>query len=97
MLVPVLYYLLIVVWQPRNLRERIQYLLGLLMYIFLGPFLNITVLLFALRGIDNFGWGKTRKVVEIVDTTAGGENIVSEKRVSKLQKPRPGSQSQCSC
>lgn len=95
MLVPVLYYILIVVWQPRNMRERLQYFLGLLMYIFLGPFLNITVLLFALRGIDNFGWGKTRKVVETVDNTEGSDKAVSEKGPAKLQKQRPGSN--CSC
>lgn len=91
MLVPVLYYILIVVWQPRNMRERIQYLAGLLMYVFLGPFLNITVLLFALRGIDNFGWGKTRKVVQTANSSSN-EEVLTEKAPAKLTKPRPGSQ-----
>lgn len=41
-----------------------QYLAGLVIYIFLGPFLNILVLSYALWNIDNFAWGKTRKVVK---------------------------------
>jgi len=64
MIFPLLYYILIVVWKPRKVRERLQYLAGLVIYIFLGPFLNILVLSYALWNIDNFAWGKTRKVVK---------------------------------
>lgn len=33
------------------------------MYMFCGPFLNISVLLYACWYMDSFGWGKTRKVI----------------------------------
>ena len=91
MLVPVTYYILIAVWHPRGVRERFQYLAGLSMYIFLGPFLNIIVLLFALRGIDNFAWGKTRKVVETVEVNGDEEPVMEKKSSGKLRKPRPAS------
>jgi chitin synthase len=64
MIFPLLYYTLIVVWKPHKVRERVQYLAGLAIYIFFGPFLNIIVLSYALWNIDNFAWGKTRKVVK---------------------------------
>jgi chitin synthase len=64
MVLPMLFYILIVVWKPHKVRERAQYLAGLGIYIFLGPFLNILVLSYALWNIDNFAWGKTRKVVK---------------------------------
>jgi chitin synthase len=64
MILPLLYYIIIVVWKPRKVRERMQYLAGLSTYIILGPFLNIFVLSYALWNIDNFAWGKTRKVVK---------------------------------
>jgi chitin synthase len=64
MIFPLLYYILIVVWKPHEVRERVQYLAGLTIYIFLGPFLNIIVLSYALWNIDNFAWGKTRKVAK---------------------------------
>jgi chitin synthase len=64
MILPLIYYILIVAWKPRRVRERMQYLAGLAMYIFLGPFLNIIVLSYALWNIDNFAWGKTRKVIK---------------------------------
>jgi Chitin synthase len=63
MIIPVLYYFCIVLWIPRTFREKIQYLIGLLIYIICGPFLNILVLLYALWNMDSFGWGKTRRVV----------------------------------
>ena len=65
MMFPLSYYVLIVTWQPRRFRERIQFLLGLGMYIILGAFLNVTVLIYALYTLDNFAWGKTRKIVEV--------------------------------
>jgi chitin synthase len=89
MLVPVTYYIAIAVWHPRGAREKIQYLAGLAMYIFLGPFLNITVLLFALRGIDNFAWGKTRKVVETKEVGGNETPVIDEKSSRKLTKPQP--------
>lgn len=64
MILPLVWYILIVVWQPRGFKERIQYLLGLCIYVSFGPFLNLFVLTYALWSIDNFAWGKTRQVVE---------------------------------
>jgi len=93
MLLPLMYYFLIVVWHPRGVKERVQYLLGLAMYFFIGPFLNVIVLLYALRSMDNFAWGKTRKVVEAVGDTGKGETMVTETAPRKLSKTRPGSQS----
>jgi chitin synthase len=68
MICPLIHYILIAAWQPRGVKERVQYLLGLLIYFFLGPFLNVIVLIYALWSIDNLAWGKTRKVVETVET-----------------------------
>lgn len=94
MICPLIYYVLIVVWQPRGLKPRLQYLAGLAIYVFLGPFLNVTVLLYALWSLDNFAWGKTRKIVETVQTQPGE---MSEKyprpppRQKKLRKSPPRS------
>jgi hypothetical protein len=95
MICPLIYYVLIVVWQPRGVKARVQYLLGLLIYFFLGPFLNITVLLYALWSLDNFAWGKTRKVIETVQTLPGSEKT-NEKRPrrggrNKIRKSPPRS------
>lgn len=64
MVLPLLYYILIVAWKPTGARERLQFLLGLAIYILLGPFLNVVVLSYALWNMENFAWGKTRKVVK---------------------------------
>jgi chitin synthase len=64
MILPVVYYALIVVWQPRGFRERVQYLIGLFIYVVFGSFLNISVLVYALWNMNNFSWGRTRKVVK---------------------------------
>lgn len=63
MIVPLLYYLVMAVWLPRTMRERVQYLAGLGMFVVLGPFLNLFVLVFSVYNMDSFGWGKTRVVV----------------------------------
>ena len=46
---------------------RAQYLIGLFVYLFAGPFINIAVLAYALWNLDSFGWGKTRVVIAEVD------------------------------
>lgn len=86
MIAPLLYYVCIAIWLPRGFRPRIQYLLGLATYVFLGPFLNIAVLVYALWNMDNFGWGKTRKVVDDVGT--------SEKKDGNTSRGAPGDQDQ---
>jgi chitin synthase len=64
MILPVVYYTLIVVWQPRGFRERVQYLIGLFIYVIFGMFLNIIVFAYALWNLNNFSWGRTRLVVK---------------------------------
>lgn len=63
MILPVFYYACIVFWQPRGVRERVQYLMGLFIYIVFGSFLNILVMVYALWNLNNFSWGRTRLVV----------------------------------
>jgi chitin synthase len=63
MIIPLIYYICIAIWLPRNAVERAQYLIGLVIFTFCGPFINISVLLYAVYNMDSFGWGKTRQVV----------------------------------
>lgn len=63
MIIPLLYYLTMVIWMPRNALERCQFLLGLAIFTVIGPFINIGVTVYAVKNMDNFGWGKTRKVI----------------------------------
>ncbi|ETS76038.1 hypothetical protein PFICI_12982 [Pestalotiopsis fici W106-1] len=63
MIIPLLYYLTMVVWMPRNWLERGQFLLGLTIFAIVGPFINICVTIYAVKNMDNFGWGKTRQVI----------------------------------
>lgn len=46
------------------------------MYMFCGPFLNISVLLYACWYMDSFGWGKTRKVIAEGEEEAQNPNQV---------------------
>lgn len=72
MIFPVIYYACIVFWIPRTALQRIQYLLGLFIYLVTGPVINIIVLVYSLWNLENFGWGKTRKVVtDTSDEKAG--------------------------
>ncbi|KAK0609252.1 Chitin synthase D [Lasiodiplodia hormozganensis] len=68
MVTPLTYYLCITFWLPRTFRERVQYLAGCCLYVFCGPFINITVLFYAVWNMDSFGWGKTRKVISTDDS-----------------------------
>lgn len=63
MIIPLIYYVIIATWLPQSLRESMQYLCGLGIFVLCGPFLNIFVMLFAVRNMDSFGWGKTRLVI----------------------------------
>ncbi|KAI5793331.1 chitin synthase-domain-containing protein [Geopyxis carbonaria] len=63
MLVPFAYTVCIVFWLPPTPLDKFRYILGLFMYVTVGMFLNIFVLLYAVFNVDSFGWGKTRKVV----------------------------------
>lgn len=50
------------VWMPPRGKPQLQYLAGLAIYIFTGPFLCICVLLYTTYHLDSFGWGKTRQI-----------------------------------
>jgi chitin synthase len=63
MIIPLAYYIIIAFWLPRTFKDAVQYLVGLFLFVVSGPFLNITVMLFACYNMDSFGWGKTRLVV----------------------------------
>ncbi|RBR03104.1 hypothetical protein FVER53590_10332 [Fusarium verticillioides] len=75
MIVPLIYYVIMAVWLPQSKLERFQYLFGLFIFVVLGPFLNIAVMVFAVFNMDSFGWGKTRKVI-----TETPEDQVQEKQ-----------------
>ena len=60
----------LVFWFPPTRKAKAQFLLGMSIYWFVGPFLTILVLLYALYHLDHFSWGKTRQV--IVDVESGG-------------------------
>lgn len=64
MFVPIIYYISMTLWLPRTLLERAQYLVGLAGFVVFGPFINISVMLYAVWNMDSFGWGKTRLVIE---------------------------------
>ncbi|KAL5605337.1 hypothetical protein FOVSG1_005484 [Fusarium oxysporum f. sp. vasinfectum] len=85
-IVPLIYYVTMAVWLPQSMLERFQYLFGLFIFVVLGPFLNIAVMVFAVFNMDSFGWGKTRKV--IAETP---DNQVQEKQ--RLEDSGSGSAS----
>lgn len=63
MIIPLCYYISLAVWLCRSWVERRQFLMGLAIFTTCGPFINIGVTLYACVYMDNFGWGKTRKVI----------------------------------
>lgn len=49
-----------------------------------GPFLTITVLLYALYHLDHFSWGKTRQVILDDENSAGKDNFVISRNDSSV-------------
>ncbi|RGP80216.1 hypothetical protein FLONG3_1750 [Fusarium longipes] len=89
MIIPFVYYIIMAIWLPESMLERFQYLFGLFIFVVLGPFLNIAVMVFAVFNMDSFGWGKTRKVVaetpeeqaqekQNIEDTGTGSNSLQE-------------------
>ncbi|KAI0004765.1 glycosyltransferase family 2 protein [Xylariaceae sp. FL0662B] len=77
-LMPLCYHLAMSVWLPRNTLERCQFLVGLALFTICGPLINIAVIIYACINMDNFGWGKTRKVVsETAIFKTSNEQVVS--------------------
>ena len=61
------------------------------MYVFCGPFINITVLLYASYHMDSFGWGKTRQVVAedpatVTDKASSPEDEQVDVDISSAEK-----------
>lgn len=63
MIVPLCWYIGLAVWLCRTPLERVRYLMGLCIFTTCGPFINICVTAYACYFMDEFGWGKTRKVI----------------------------------
>ncbi|KAH8202163.1 hypothetical protein TruAng_003638 [Truncatella angustata] len=86
MIIPLLYYVTMIAWMPRNLLERCQFMLGLCIFTLCGPFINIGVTVYAIWNMDNFSWGKTRTVVavtgEVEEASADEEHWRMEDAVS---------------
>ncbi|KAI0880805.1 glycosyltransferase family 2 protein [Annulohypoxylon maeteangense] len=68
MIIPLCFYFSMVFWLCRSWDERRQFLMGLVIFTTCGPFINICVTIYACIYMDNFGWGKTRKVIEETET-----------------------------
>ena len=71
---PQVYSFCIGFWLPRNKLEQCQYFVGFFMHFFTSPFVNIIVLCYSLFHSDDFGWGKTREVVE-ADGEKDGDGV----------------------
>lgn len=78
MIIPIVYYIIMAAWLPETWKESVQYLCGLVIFVVLGPFLNILVMLFAVYNMDSFGWGKTRLVVKDDVKEKMGEKTTSD-------------------
>ncbi|KAH8653564.1 chitin synthase-domain-containing protein [Xylariales sp. PMI_506] len=71
-IVPYCYMACLVLWMPRTLKLKVQYAIGLVLYLFTSPFLTIGTLLYALYHLNHFGWGKTRRTIDVeTDSTTG--------------------------
>ncbi|KAF7557785.1 hypothetical protein G7Z17_g425 [Cylindrodendrum hubeiense] len=91
MIIPLLYYIIMATWLPHNLLERLQFLLGLFIFVVGGPFLNIAVMIYAVINMDNFSWGKTRKVVAD-DSEAKSQELLQDSATSEDEKASEGKQ-----
>lgn len=73
-----MYMLTLVFWMPKTRQAKCQFLVGIVIYFFSGPFLTILVLFYTMWHLDGFSWGKTRQVIsEDTDVTNG--EAVTEK------------------
>lgn len=83
----------LVFWFPPTLKSKVQYFVGMVIYFIVGPFLTITVLLYALYHLDHFSWGKTRMVIlddeTVVDndsTGSGGDFSTTPETVTETPR-----------
>lgn len=75
---PYMYMITLVFWMPRGSKAKCQFLVGLVIYFFTGPFLTIMVLFYTMWHLDAFSWGKTRQVIS-EDTDASSDGATTEK------------------
>ena len=61
--VPILYYLTIPFWLIPGFKKKIQYWVGLFIYIVFGPAMRTIVIIYTILHMADFSWGKTRMVV----------------------------------
>jgi hypothetical protein len=54
---------LLVFWMPPTRKLKCQYIVGLVIYFFVGPFLSVLIQLYSFWHLNHFSWGKTRRVV----------------------------------
>lgn len=69
--------LTLVFWMPKGHKAKAQFLVGLVIYFFTGPFLTILVLFYTTWYLDSFSWGKTRQIIS-EDTDTSNDDAVSE-------------------
>jgi len=75
----VLYKLSVPVWCRMNLWETAAFYIFFLTYIVFGPFIGIMVLCYSIYNMDDFGWGKTRTVIDVASlTTALVSHVLGE-------------------
>jgi chitin synthase len=70
--------LTLVFWMPKGRKAKCQFLAGLVIYFFTGPFLTILVLFYTMWHLDAFSWGKTRQVIS-EDTDISNDEVATEK------------------
>lgn len=93
LLVPWAYCMCIPFMIPMSTPKKIRYWIGYFMYLILGPFVGVTIHLYAVFNADTFSWGKTRQLAkedpvpveaEAVDVpiiVEIGANVVSDTKV----------------
>lgn len=76
----------LVFWMPKDRKAKGQFLVGLVIYFFTGPFLTILIQFYTMWHLDAFSWGKTRQVVsEVTDGSEGANPRVPSSRSSCLE------------
>ncbi|KAF2794230.1 glycosyltransferase family 2 protein [Melanomma pulvis-pyrius CBS 109.77] len=94
-IVPYIYMLTLVFWMPKDRKAKAQYLAGLVIYFFTGPFLTIFVLFYTTWYLDSFSWGKTRQVIS-EETDTSSDDAASEKSTLNDQEATVGMRRQVS-
>ena len=90
MIIPYIYYIIIAIWLPHGIRERAQYLVGLLAFTFVGPFISVAVMVFSVWNMDSFGWGKTRMVIaeaQAVETDVEKKKVLENLLGQREKRP----------